>query len=83
MLRRLTNLRIRVRYLLFERQHHRSDRDAHAYPLLREYGGWTIRPARGWRSVRWITPPMHYTRAIPAADRDAACDWGMEKLGIV
>ncbi|MGW4329209.1 hypothetical protein ACWEKR_25350 [Nocardia sp. NPDC004573] len=46
----------------------------------REYGGWVIRPASGWRRLRWITPPLHYTRAVPADDMDALGSWMLEKL---
>ncbi|MER7453503.1 hypothetical protein ABTW96_24805 [Nocardia beijingensis] len=46
----------------------------------REYGGWVIRPASGWRRLRWITPPLHYTRAIPADDMYAVGTWMLEKL---
>ena len=47
------------------------------YTLHREWGYWTLRPVTGWRSLRWITPAPHATRAIPGHDRDAAGDWGM------
>lgn len=50
--------------------------------LLREFGGWTVRARRGWRQFRWITPPLYYTRAIPAADRTAAGDWAMGRMGL-
>ncbi|KAF0847802.1 hypothetical protein FNL39_103704 [Nocardia caishijiensis] len=79
---RLNNTRTKLRYLLFERRHHRSDRNAKVFSPSREYGGWTVRPARGWRSVRWITPPLHFTCDIPADQREAAVDWAMEKLGL-
>ncbi|WP_327110772.1 hypothetical protein OHB12_23700 [Nocardia sp. NBC_01730] len=46
----------------------------------REYGGWVIRPCSGWRRIRWITPPLHYTRAIPADDTYAVGTWMLEKL---
>jgi hypothetical protein len=46
----------------------------------REYGGWVIRPASGWRRLRWVTPPLHYTRSIPAGDQEAAALWGYEKV---
>ncbi|WP_280246277.1 hypothetical protein [Nocardia abscessus] len=46
----------------------------------REYGGWVIRPASGWRRLRWITPPLHYTRAIPADDMYAVGTWMLENL---
>jgi hypothetical protein len=56
--------------------------DRPAYPLRRELGGWTLRSAQGWRQWPWITPPLHYTRAIPAEDAGAATDWAMERMGI-
>ncbi|WP_328660324.1 hypothetical protein [Nocardia salmonicida] len=71
---RLTRLAMALR----DRREHRSDPGA--YPLRREYGGWTVRPFSGWRSVRGVTPPLAYTRHIPATDRDAAIDWAMEKM---
>lgn len=46
----------------------------------REYGGWVIRPCSGWRRLQWITPPLHYTRSIPASDQEAAALWGYEQL---
>ncbi|MGW4771851.1 hypothetical protein ACWEO2_27910 [Nocardia sp. NPDC004278] len=46
----------------------------------REYGWWVIRPASGWRRIRWITPALHYTRAIPADDMYAVGSWMLEKL---
>lgn len=46
----------------------------------REYRGWVIRPSIGWRRIRWITPPMHYTRAIPADDNYAVGTWMLAKL---
>ncbi|MEU1550216.1 hypothetical protein [Nocardia sp. NPDC005745] len=52
------------------------------YTMHREWGAWTLRPVTGWRSIRWITPPAHATRSVPATDRDAALDWHAEKLGI-
>lgn len=52
------------------------------YVLGREWGRWTLRPVSGWRSLRWITPPTHATRGIPGTDRDAACDWSMDVLGV-
>jgi hypothetical protein len=52
------------------------------YTLHREWGRWTLRPVTGWRSLRWITPAPHVTRTIPGHDRDAACDWGLNVLGI-
>ncbi|MEU4455958.1 hypothetical protein ACFV24_12365 [Nocardia fluminea] len=62
------------------RREHRSDPGA--FRVRREYGGWTIRPMHGWRSLRGIAPPLAYTRRIPATDKDAACDWAMERQGI-
>jgi hypothetical protein len=52
------------------------------YILYREWGRWTLRPVTGWRSVRWVTPAPHATRAIPGHDRDAAGDWGLRVLGL-
>ncbi|WP_454199614.1 hypothetical protein [Nocardia sp. Marseille-Q1738] len=52
------------------------------FPIRREFGGWAVRPDRGWRSIRWITPPLHFTRAIPAGDADAAADWALERMGL-
>lgn len=52
------------------------------YPLRREWGGWTIRPLQGWRRWQWITPPLHYTRSIPAGDQEAAVDWGLQRMGM-
>ncbi len=52
------------------------------YTLHREWGRWTLRPVTGWRSLRWITPALHATRTIPGRDRDAACDWGLNVLGL-
>lgn len=43
---------------------------------------WTIRPDRGWRSRRWITPPLYVNRQISAADRDGAADWAMDTLDL-
>jgi hypothetical protein len=54
--------------------------NAGGYPVHREWGRWTIRPAGGWRSIRWITPPTHTTRAVLAGDHDAAVDWFMDRL---
>lgn len=52
------------------------------YPIRREFGGWTIRPDQGWRRYRWVSPPLHFTRAIPANDVDAATDWALERMGL-
>ncbi|MCM6778010.1 hypothetical protein NDR87_31055 [Nocardia sp. CDC159] len=58
-------------------------RDAHlGWACHREYGGWTVRPGRGWRRLRWITPPLHFTRSIPASQPDRALDWGMARMGL-
>ncbi|GAB2640713.1 hypothetical protein [Nocardia goodfellowii] len=48
--------------------------------LLPEYGGWAIRPGRGWRRIRWVTPPLHWTHAIPTADEEAAVRWMLERM---
>lgn len=47
--------------------------------IRREFGGWVIRPCRGWRRLQWITPPLHYTGSIPAGDQEAAALWGYEQ----
>lgn len=52
------------------------------FQVRREWGYWTVRPNRGWRSVRWVTPPVHATRHIPRSDHDDAWIWGTEVLGI-
>lgn len=52
------------------------------YDLYREWGAWVVRPASGWRSWRWITPPTRATRSIPARDRDSALGWSADELGI-
>ncbi|GAD83402.1 hypothetical protein FEK33_17400 [Nocardia asteroides NBRC 15531] len=62
------------------RHEHRSEPGV--FPVRREWGGWAVRPIHGWRSVRVVTPPLAFTRQIPADDRDAALDWAMERLGI-
>ncbi|WP_280332589.1 hypothetical protein [Nocardia wallacei] len=51
-------------------------------PLLREWGAWVVRPGHGWRRVRYITPPLHATRRIPATDQEAAVDWAAARLGL-
>jgi hypothetical protein len=58
--------------------HRRHPEDTGAGTVMyREWGAWVVRPCRGWRQWRWITPPLHATRSIPAAQRDAALDWWM------
>lgn len=52
------------------------------HSVRREWGAWTIRPASGWRSLRWITPPTHMNRTIARDDQDAAYDWSLETLGV-
>ena len=47
--------------------------------LGREWGAWVVRPGTGWRKYGWITPPLHWTRAIPAHDEAAALDWWLTK----
>jgi hypothetical protein len=60
---------------------HPEDTDG-GFQLRREWGFWMVRPNRGWRSVRWVTPPVHATRHIPRTDRDAAGLWGAHRLGL-
>lgn len=50
--------------------------------VCREWGWWMVRPCRGWRSVRWVTPPLHATRNIPRTDRDTAVLWAAHRLEI-
>ncbi|MBB5915262.1 hypothetical protein BJY24_004129 [Nocardia transvalensis] len=51
-------------------------------PILREWGAWVVRPGRGWRRIRYVTPPLHATRSIPADNQDAAVDWAIERIGV-
>lgn len=60
------------------RWRHRDVKFGHI--VRREYGGWVIRPGRGLRRLRWVTPPVAFTRAIPATDQDAATDWAMDRM---
>ena len=53
-----------------------------ALGLHREWGRWTVRPSRGWRSLRWVTPPVHATRDIAARDKDDAVIWAAHQLGL-
>ncbi len=53
-----------------------------AYSLGREWGGWTGRPVRGLRRLRWVTLPAYYTRKVPANDVEAATDWLLERRGL-
>ncbi len=76
-------LRESVRVLLLTRPHRLDPTDTGAgYTMYREWGHWTVRPVTGWRARRWITPPTHATRTIARDDRDAACDWAADLLGI-
>jgi hypothetical protein len=52
------------------------------HDIYREWGLWVLRPASGWRSWRWITPPTAATHTIPHDDRDTALEWAMKVLGI-
>lgn len=75
-----TTMRWRVTRLVADRRARREHRsDPGAFPLRREFGGWTVRPFHGWRSLRFM-PPLAYTRQIPASDGDAAIDWAMERM---
>jgi hypothetical protein len=61
--------------------HRRAPGDAGlGYSFHREWGGWAVRPRRGWRRLRWVTPPTHYTRRFSAVDKDAAIDWALGVL---
>lgn len=74
-------LRANLRFLLTHPRHHPEDSRV-GYTLHREWGVWVVRPASGWRSCRWITPPVHATHSVPRNDRDAALEWAMTILGI-
>lgn len=52
------------------------------HTVHREWGSWTVRPASGLRSWRWITPPTHAIRTIPRDGQEAAYDWALEVLGV-
>ena len=52
------------------------------YVLYREWFCGTVRPLAGCRARRWITSPTHITRVIPGDDRDDACAWAGELLGV-
>lgn len=55
-----------------------------SYPVRHEpFWGWAVRPASGWRSrQRWWSPPIHFTRHIPADAETAAEDWALERMGL-
>jgi hypothetical protein len=76
-------LRTRASALLMYSPWNRCDEDAGAgHTIHREWSFWTVRPASGWRSWRWITPPTSATRTVRRDDRDNACEWAMKVLGI-
>ncbi|WP_036504843.1 hypothetical protein [Nocardia aobensis] len=50
------------------------------YTMHREFGAWVLRPVSGWRSLRWITPPVDKVRSV--RDRDAAADYYAAKFGV-
>lgn len=52
------------------------------YTLHHEWGRWTIRPVKGWRSRRWISVPLHTNRAVAKGDRDRALDWMARTLNL-
>lgn len=52
------------------------------FTMHREWGAWVLRPVTGWRSIRWVTPPVRMTRSVSADDRGAALDWHAQALGI-
>lgn len=62
-------------------QRHPED-TGEGFQLNREWGFWTVRPHRGWRSIRWISPAVHATRRIRRDDNDAAELWAAQLLGI-
>jgi|GEM_PF-3435457 len=65
------------------RPHRRHPEDTGGgYILHREWGAWVVRPCRGVRQWRWVTPPVFHTRSIRGDDRDAAIAWCADQLGI-
>lgn len=50
------------------------------YTVHREFGAWVLRPVSGWRSLRWVTPPVSSTRSV--SDRESALDWYSAELGL-
>ncbi|GAB2648271.1 hypothetical protein GCM10027088_27160 [Nocardia goodfellowii] len=79
---RLFRLRTTVRFTLQHLRRPRGYTGKGQWVPSREYGGWAIRPCWGWRRIRWVTPPVHWTHAIPADDNDAVGDWMQQKLGM-
>jgi hypothetical protein len=80
---RLRWLRGRVRGFVWYPPWRRHPEDTGGgHTINREWGAWIVRPVSGWRSWRWITPPSHATRSVARADRDAACFWALDVLGI-
>lgn len=43
--------------------------------LCRDWGVWVVRPCHGFRSRRWISPPLRMTRSIRGDDNEAATEW--------
>ncbi|GAA5099857.1 hypothetical protein [Nocardia iowensis] len=57
--------------------------EGQSYPVRYELGwGWTVRSNHGWRRFPMVTPPLHWTRRIPADAQTAAEDWAMDCMGI-
>lgn len=69
-----------VGFWLAHRRHPEDTRGGSTF--RREWGGWAVRPSRGWRRFRWITPPTVYTRRFSAEEHDAAVDWVLERMGL-
>lgn len=52
------------------------------FVMHREWGAWVLRPVSGWRSVRWVTPPIHAAWSVPRTNRDAVSDPFLARRGI-
>ncbi|WP_067663989.1 hypothetical protein [Nocardia miyunensis] len=79
---RLFWLRHNVGTFLLEVRDGLSADTGFGHSFQREWGGWAVRPRRGWRRIRRVTPPTHYTRRYSADEHDAALDWILERMGL-
>jgi hypothetical protein len=71
-----------VGFFLYPSWRRHPEDTGEGFHLTREWGFWMVRRHRGWRSVRWVTPPAYATRRVPGDDRDAAQLWGAQVLGV-
>ncbi|MGV9615165.1 hypothetical protein [Nocardia xishanensis] len=69
---RMVANRIEHRLWLLRQPRHHPDDTGDGYAVHQEFGRWTIRPNSGWRSHRWLTPPIHSARTEDAALNYAA-----------